>query len=164
MSSIPSTAANEASDEPCPVQTVARGSRRRLAIASVAVYMSMLVLSTHWPRLSLPKLPVPMGIDKVLHFTGYAILTLLILLTPTGMFRLPEGGVRQPAWQSAATILVLIALWGVFDEVTQPFVGRGMDPVDWSYNIAGSVTALALVSLGYSVAWLFGRRGDSPSA
>jgi VanZ family protein len=141
-----------------PVLQIARASRRRLAIGVVAVYASMLILGTHWPRLQLPQLPTFFSLDKVLHFSGYGMLTLLLLSLPTGIFRRPEGGYRSPAWLAATCIFLAVACVSFLDEVTQPLVSRDMDAVDWACDVSGSLTALILVAGAIAIGSLSANR------
>lgn len=131
--------------------TPARDARRKLALGIVLVYACLLFASTHWPRLKLPKLPADIPVDKILHFTAYTILTLLLLTLPTGLFRLPEGGFRRSAWFVAACVVLAIATAGMLDELTQPLVGRDFEMMDWAFDVAGCLTALMLVTLYLSV-------------
>ncbi len=129
------------------VALVARQSQRKLALGIIGVYASMLILSTHWPRLVLPKFPKIIPFDKVCHFSGYAILMFLLLVLPTGWFRRPEGGFRPQAWFAATSLLVIVAICAAIDEVTQPLVMRDMDPLDWTSDVMGALTALTLVTV-----------------
>jgi VanZ family protein len=73
------------------------------------------------------------------------------LLLPTGLFRLPEGGFRRPAWCVAAAICVVLASAGMLDELTQPLVGRDCDPFDWAFDVAGAITTLTIVTFSLAV-------------
>jgi hypothetical protein len=141
-----------------------RNSRRRLAASVVGVYALMLFGSTHWPKLLLPHLPMFFSFDKLCHFSGYAVLTLLLLLMPVGLFRMPEGGYRSPAWLAALLVLLAVAAAAALDELTQPLVLRDLDPLDWAFDITGAIAALTAVAIriGYRAACDWVARDQAP--
>jgi VanZ family protein len=96
---------------------------------------------------SLPQKAVPVqtaSIDKVLHFTIYAVFAFLLsrqILEVTDR------------WRAAAVAIVIAAAFGAADEWHQRFIpGRSTEFADWVADCIGaSVGALAFVAL---------RRGD----
>lgn len=151
---LPATTVSPATlDEVAPPEAgrrrrIAVSARRKLALGVVCVYATSLIVSTHWPKLRLPNLPVFFSIDKVCHFSGYAVLTFLLLLLPIGLLRKPEGGLRAPAWLWSAVALLLVAFCSLLDEITQPLVQRDMDRVDWACDVGGSLFAIGVVGAG----------------
>jgi VanZ family protein len=112
----------------------------RLAAATTAAYVCVLVYGTHHPKPqdligdSAPS-------DKTLHLWAYAVLALL-----AGSTLALAGGwrTRRILWLAAG-----LALFAALDEATQPlpWFGRFADPVDWVYDVLGIVAGLAAVGL-----------------
>jgi VanZ family protein len=146
LSSVIQTSAVPLSEQ--ATRSLRGAARRRLALSVVLVYSLMLFGGTHWPTVLMPKLPAFLSFDKLCHFTGYGILTLLLLLLPSGFFRQPEGGYRSPAWLAAMLILLLVAAASLLDELTQPLVGRDFEMTDWACDMSGALVALLIVTLG----------------
>jgi VanZ family protein len=113
--------------------------RNHLSIAAVskkllAVFVFAMILATHLP-LSSP-LPVEkFSIDKVFHFTAYAILAGLLAIS----WQLTSGILtsRHLRWAWCA-----VAVFGALDELTQIPVGRDCSIWDWSADVAGAATGL----------------------
>ena len=99
----------------------------------VAAYM----LAIYWSssRSALPNLPGHPS-DKLLHFAGYAVLSLLVIWAGT-----------RGRWRRAPGRLVLLAtlicgVYGYVDEVHQRFVpGRQYDLLDLGADALGAMTA-----------------------
>jgi hypothetical protein len=91
--------------------------------------------------------------DVWLHMVGYFGLTTIFLLT---MFAR-----RWRRYRRLVTILHVIPIYGVIDELTQPLVGRTAAVTDWLANIAGMILAIALIE-GLA-AWR-SRRTATPAA
>ena len=104
----------------------------------LAIYWPVLFTSTHIPRL--PDLQV-FGRDITLHITAYMILTLL--------FWLAKHGTKRPSIKTVPFYwtLLLMAVYAAVDEITQNFVGRNGDPIDWCSDVAGASIALILLAL-----------------
>ena len=106
-------------------------------------------LVLYWPTLFvLAHIPVPQVVraarvsDKSLHLLAYMILTFLLwsAIRPLEKVRWRKAGV----WWILAVVLV----YGVCDECLQNFVAsRTMDPMDYLADVAGTVTALALLTV-----------------
>lgn len=96
-------------------------------------YWVALFLGTHWPRAH-EVLRIGTS-DKVLHFIAYFGLALLIGINWTlrGEF----------GWRQRGIAFLLIASFGVFDELTQIPVGRDGSVYDWLADCAGAVLGLA---------------------
>ncbi|MGB0716561.1 MAG: VanZ family protein [Phycisphaerae bacterium] len=85
--------------------------------------------------------PSPYQADKVFHFTSYAILAWLgvVSLSLSGRRHLPR--VNLSAGQYRAWFLILVVLAAV-DEVTQPLTGRTMSMWDFVADLLGIMTGL----------------------
>ena len=73
--------------------------------------------------------------DKLLHMAAYGVLGLLAALA--------YGGRWQTTWSAAIALFVLLAAWGIVDELTQPFFGRLADASDWVCDLIGGGIGLA---------------------
>lgn len=73
--------------------------------------------------------------DKVVHFAAYAGLAFL-----AAAFQRSRKG--EVGWLDLAAIWLLAAGYGLFDEITQTYVGRTCDPLDWLADLAGAATGL----------------------
>lgn len=125
-----------------------------LVRAALFLYWIALFATTHLPIHSSDVAP---GNDKMHHVVGYAILALLfgwMISSPRPRF----GGEGQGKGTSASNdlpssrrfpfigALILLALYGVFDELTQLLVGRTGEFYDWLADVAGIVIGLAFVA------------------
>ena len=118
--------------EPSPDRAAAfqRLARRPWRIAFI-LYAIALTIGTHWPRLEFgPEMPAS---DKSLHVIGFGVAT--ILLWRTGWFR------RRWA------VMVVVAVWSVFDELSQaiPGLGRAVGTPDLIANGLGVIIAGSLL-------------------
>ena len=117
-------------------------------------YWLALFAATHIPlpppgKIIEPHLPW----DKVVHFGGYLVLTLLALLFLSRSRRL-----RSTHY---AGVFLLFAVYGMVDEVTQSFVPRRTcDFWDWVADISGA--GLAIV-LSFSCSRLMRSNGNAAS-
>ena len=100
-------------------------------------FLLILVGGTHWPS-ELRGLQTD-HVDKVVHFTAFATLGWL------AAWALEIG--RSPRFERAALVLFAIAFFAALDEITQPYVGRQCDPLDWLADVAGAITGIAVYSL-----------------
>jgi len=115
----------------------------------VAGYWLALFVATHLPHVP-AKLSIP-GADKWEHVGAYGTLCLLLAVRQT--FVPPVN------WKILCRIACFVALYGVFDELTQPFVGRHADIADWFADILGSALGLAV----FAIARAFFVRRREPS-
>lgn len=106
-----------------------------LAIVLASYWISMFV-GTHLPRM--PQAFEGQS-DKVLHLVGYGGLAVCLLANLLLS--------RQPTLRNVALLWLLIGGYGVFDEVTQPFVGRHCDIEDWFADMTGGAAGLLLLWL-----------------
>ncbi len=108
----------------------------------LVVYWPVLFLGTHWPQLQVTLPEVELPTDKVVHFSAFAVLGFLLILSLK-----PEGR-RSERWHPVVATLLGI-LYACFDEWTQGYVvGRTFDWADMFANVAGVLSA----------AWLLERR------
>ncbi len=73
--------------------------------------------------------------DKLLHMAAYAVLGLLAALA--------YGSRWHTTVRAAVVLFALLAVWGIADELTQPFFGRLADASDWVCDLIGSAIGLA---------------------
>jgi VanZ family protein len=120
-----------------------QSARRWKLVAAVIVltlcYWTFMFIATH-----LPAKQVPGGVspkyDKIEHLTGFALLG--VLLCTIGAIR---GS--QVVW-TCTTVLVVVALYGVIDELTQSFSpGRTPDLRDWQFNMFGAAIGVGIFCL-----------------
>jgi VanZ family protein len=98
-------------------------------------FVLLLLTATHLPPDSLLLPPEEHNIDKLYHFTAYAIL----------------AGLLATAWQLSSGILTArhlrwawcaVAIFGALDEITQIAVNRDCSIGDWSADATGAVCGL----------------------
>ena len=89
------------------------------------------------------------GMDKVCHFVAYAGLAFLLAM----VWSLRRSTRSPLPLAHLATIVVLLATYGVLDEVTQPWVGRSCEVGDWIADLCGAVMGV----VGFSSAWSISR-------
>jgi VanZ family protein len=102
---------------------------------ALAGYLVLLVVATHLPR-SMPFLPSSFNyLDKLCHFTAYALLSLLLATT----WQLASGVLtrRHLFWAWMA-----VALFGAVDELTQLAFGRDCELSDWAADALGAIAGL----------------------
>jgi len=114
--------------------------RGLLWLLTVAYWLLLLTL-THLPPSHLPETHLS---DKFEHFTAYAVLAGLVHLCQW-------PGRKSLLAVSIGTILILFA-YGAFDELTQPFFHRTCSIYDWYADAAGTLTAVAAMSLAGKLA------------
>jgi VanZ family protein len=123
------------------------GLRQKLILLSLGIY---------WPTLFvLALIPMPQSVykaqvsDKTLHFAAYLILVFLLWF---GI-----GREQKVSWRGFKEwcILYIIILYGATDEILQSFVNRSCDVGDFTANLFGALTGLALfMFLGFYQALL----------
>ena len=110
--------------------------RRALWTATLA-YWALLFVLTHKP----PAPPKEGGInDKLQHALAFGAGSFLLGVTLWASGRAGRSPATVPAW-----VLILVALYGAADELTQPIVGRVADPGDWLADLAGAAVAAAVL-------------------
>jgi VanZ family protein len=102
---------------------------------ALAGFVLILLVGTHLPPGSVLLPPEKHGSDKVLHFTAYAILAVLV----------------ATAWQLSSGVLTArhlrwvwfaVVIFGALDEITQIPVHRDCSIWDWSADALGAVAGL----------------------
>jgi len=109
--------------------------RKKLAWIPLGIYWPVLFVGTHIPLAN-----VELGAsDKLLHFSSYLVLTVL--------FWLARFGTSRPSLFRARVykVILLFALYGMLDEVTQKFVHRHCDLADWIADMGGCLGAVVLL-------------------
>lgn len=107
--------------------------RRMLAVAMAVSWIGAFV-ATHLPKEHLPE-DIRVG-DVALHAAGYFLLGALLLAT-----RAAYGS----AWPRRAVVVVLVlAAYAAFDEITQPLVNRAAALSDWLADTGGALGAVIL--------------------
>lgn len=102
-------------------------------------YWPAMFVATHWPRLDLGSSNVWWSNDKFLHCGAFALLAFLL-----GLF-LGLGG-REPSarpWKIVLGVVLVVGLYGVIDERTQPYFWRSADIRDWTADMVGCAIGLA---------------------
>ena len=114
-------------------------SHRVLRWALVVAWAGAFV-ATHVPGRSIPQVHVG---DKMLHVAGYFVLASLLvgLLATRGM----------PRRRRVAVVLAAFAVYGAFDEITQPLFGRSADTIDWLADMLGAAVAVAVWELSFAI-------------
>lgn len=121
---------------------------RTPATVVLACYWLALYVGTHLPNP--PAIPLQPS-DKLLHVVAYAGLALLVSL---------NWSLRRPlGWRRGVAVLVLLAAFAVFDELTQILVGRTCDFYDWLADVVGVLIGLALF---WSLAAIYRRSNEQP--
>ncbi|MCA9099527.1 MAG: VanZ family protein [Planctomycetales bacterium] len=102
------------------------------------MYWIVMFISTHWPKVEFRRYGAPQHFDKFLHFSAYLVLAVLVF----GAVHLSR---RAPSvLRVALGIMLVIAFYGVFDEVTQPYFHRIADWTDWVADVIGTIAGLAI--------------------
>jgi VanZ family protein len=121
-----------------------------LALAALACYWLVIFASTHYPHTG----HVRQGhMDKLYHFLAYSGLGFLLTLV--------YGRLRGYTWSVALAAVGAVAFYGALDELTQQWVGRDCELLDWLADLAGGVVGAGLV---LALAWITGRRAPSAIA
>lgn len=110
--------------------------RRRVLVAALLTAWLAAFAATHVPA---PRVPHGLPSDKTLHLLTYAVLAGLLWLTLRAYGR--------PMRSRALATFAALALYGAFDEITQPLVNRSADVRDWLFDTLGVTLALALGAL-----------------
>ncbi len=112
--------------------------------APPAVWVAVILVGTSWPGVSLG--PDDLSLDKIAHFTAYAVLAALML----------RATLRPRDWASALLVFVAVSAFGAIDEWHQSFIPRrSMSFSDW---VADTVGALVGVLAVRYIPWLSTRR------
>jgi len=110
--------------------------RQKITVAALVLYWVVLAFVSHIP---IPQLVYKAQVsDKWLHFLAYLNLIFLLWYSIR-----PDG---KANWRSGLVWLVFFVscVYGGIDEMIQPYFGRQKDFMDFSANVAGSLTGLIL--------------------
>lgn len=103
------------------------------------LYWAFIFTLTHLPpRVVHP----PTGRDKIYHMSAYGVLGMLLFAT-----------LQASGWtlrQSCIGVLGIGMVYGVIDELTQPYFRRSAEVADWFADVVGLLTALLIcLAVGY---------------
>lgn len=102
--------------------------------APPVVWVAVILVGTSWPGVSLG--PDGLPLDKVAHFTAYAVLAALMLRATS----------TPRSWVSFALVLAAVAAFGAVDEWHQSFIPRrSMSFADWVADVSGALVGLMAV-------------------
>jgi VanZ family protein len=139
--------------ERCEV-TDRRQTYRWSSMGVVAIYWLGMFVGTHYP--TPPHTPLG-NVDKWMHFSAYLGLALLLSIATA---------VRRPVSLAIGlAIVLLLAGYGVFDELTQPLFGRDCELLDWCADVAGILIGTTCFQIG-ALVWRqrTSREADSPTS
>ncbi len=109
---------------------------RRIVLCACILLWIIAFAATHIPAEEMPRITVR---DVTLHAVGYFCLGAVFWLTIFAY--------RGRASRRAITVIIILAAYGGFDELTQPIVNRCAAWGDWFADIAGTATAVALLEV-----------------
>ncbi|MCE9525634.1 MAG: VanZ family protein [Planctomycetales bacterium] len=108
-----------------------------LILAGTAAYWLLLFAGTHAPG---NVVNAGGNTDKVYHFFAFFGLTILLCGSMASF--------RRPGTALYATIVGLVAAYGIFDELTQMLIpNRTADPLDWLADMSGAILGVLTFSL-----------------
>ena len=96
-----------------------------------------MLVGTHWP--GGVRAVSMFGWDKILHLLGYA--GLAFLLSAYLDLR------RFKTASSVPLVLLVVSVYGAFDEITQPYFGRACDYRDWLADFVGGIVGVTCYHL-----------------
>lgn len=111
--------------------------RRAIAVTVVlllALYWPLAFLLTHMPMDDVDEWDLPL--DKIFHFGSFGLISFLL----TGALGLWRGW----HWKWVPTAIVIAAVYGVIDELTQIPFGRQADVRDWIADVSGATLGAIL--------------------
>ena len=120
--------------------------RQALTCALLLLWTVALVL-THIPP---SEMPSPGISDRLLHVVGYWGLATVLAVTMLSY--------RFRRWRRWVLGLVILAVYGAFDELTQPIFGRNASLCDWLADVAGLALGMLMVE---TLVWISSRRGST---
>ncbi len=99
----------------------------------LAAYWIALAISTHYPRVSIPKAPQS---DKLIHAAAFG-----------GLAFLWWRALRIRDARSAPLAAIVLCSYAAIDEYAQRFVGRDSDMVDWLADMLGIAVVLTIAEV-----------------
>ncbi len=107
----------------------------------LAVYWGLLFTATHWPLAATMPIAGQVEIaDKLLHFSAFALLAWLL----AWVWQLHPA---YDNWPAMVGVWLLVAIYGGFDELSQPLVGRSCHLLDWLADLMGAAFGLWVYAL-----------------
>lgn len=98
------------------------------------LWVAIILVGTSWPSLKLG--PDDLALDKIAHFSAYAVLAALCVRATRSPRRLA----------TAASVVLGVSLLGAVDEWHQSFIpGRSMSLADWMADTAGACVGVLAV-------------------
>jgi VanZ family protein len=108
----------------------------RVWLAALVVYWTILFVATHWPHWP-NDMPMLAGgyVDKILHFAAFGLLALLMVWV------VQLHGIRLTT-RTLFVLWIVIAVYGMADELLQLPVGRSCHFYDWLADVVGAASAM----------------------
>lgn len=103
----------------------------RLAPILLAIYWILIFTGTHLPSVPMPSVR---NLDKVQHFVAFSGLAFLLA------WSIPTSG-RDPRTKMIFAFLISVC-YGMFDELTQQFVGRNTELADFVADCCGALAGV----------------------
>ncbi|MCO6042559.1 VanZ family protein [Aeoliella sp. ICT_H6.2] len=107
-------------------------------VGLLVAYWLVLLTATHWPKEIELGVPVT-SYDKVQHLVAFGTLAWLLAWC---MYANQRFTLRR-----AAAVVAIVALYGLFDEVTQPWFNRTFDPFDLVADVIGAAIGLGVYAV-----------------
>ncbi len=115
------------------------------------IYWIAMFVGTHLPRIELPSGHAIISVDKVLHFSGYFglafLLSLRLISAAAARGEAGMHALRSRGYQ----ILLVVAVYAMLDEWTQPLVGRSCELLDWLADILGASAGMLVIATWLAV-------------
>ena len=108
-----------------------------LLVGALVLYTFALVIGTHLPKIG--GLVRTSGIDKLLHFGAYFVQATLAAGAVAATGRLGR--------RNAVILVVVLAVFGGLDELTQPWFSRSAEWLDWLADCLGILLGVGGVLL-----------------
>ncbi|MDA0834545.1 MAG: VanZ family protein [Planctomycetota bacterium] len=130
--------------------------RRKLTVMTLAVYWLVLFIGTHVQIPSEVNQVLQEGNDKLIHAGMYALLAIL-----WGTWR---STLTTWTWRETVHGIIILALYGMADELLQIPVGRNGDFADWLADCFGLCTGFIICGSIFAVLPRLARSRPSASA
>lgn len=117
----------------------------RYTLAVLVCYWLTMFTLTHMPPGAIRSVQVS---DKIQHFAGYMILAVLLDITLFAKLH------SSRAWIT----LIIVLLYGAFDEMLQPLTHRTADLADWFADGAGAAAGICITGISRTIFECFAPR------
>ncbi|MHC4727307.1 MAG: VanZ family protein, partial [Planctomycetota bacterium] len=104
----------------------------------VITFTATVIVLTHIPQKLMPSQMQESGVDKLLHFLAYGVITFLLILSVKS----------SPSPRLILFVFFALLAIGIVDEITQPLVRRQASLTDLMADITGVVSVLLLFIVG----------------